>query len=205
MKKVLGLLFLAALLLVAQNKYAGMSNVANADFNGKTIAVDNQERPFSSFLRAHDNNFMIKGTIIASSSTSLTINNQVINIDSSVTGNAKIVGNVQTGNYAMVQGIIQNGNYYAAKIIVDQRNNEENNENNEENETPTPTPTVTTAPTPTVTPTVTLTPTPTPTATESANLENSLNAGLATNFSFGKLVNYLENFLTSIRNALSKV
>lgn len=188
-----------------------MSNVAKADFNGKLIAVDDQGNPFSSFFKlfnnGNDNNnskrsdFMLKGTITASSTSALTINNQVINIDSSVTGNVKIVGNDSVGNYAMVQGIIQNGNYYATKIVVDQRNKQENNENSEENETPTPTPTVTVTPTltptPSVSPTVTLT--PTPEGTESATIVTSFNSNIQ------GLIDILKNFITSLQGSLSKI
>jgi hypothetical protein len=193
MKKYLGLLFLASILLIAQNKYTGIPNIANADFNGKLLAVDDQQsHPFGSFVKLHNNgndnenskksDFMIKGIITASSSSSLTINNQVINIDSSVIGNVKIVGNIKNGAYAMVQGIIKNSNYYATKIIVDQRNKTDKEENV----------------TPTISTTTTIT--PTPIGTESANIKHSEQS--RSNFNFEILINYLKTFFASIKNSL---
>lgn len=213
MKKVLAILVIATILTLAQTNFEGMSNVAKADFNGKLIAVDDQGNPFQSFFRlfnkgndnnnSHRSDFMLKGTISASSTSSLTIDNRVINIDSSVTGNVKIVGNDSVGSYAMVQGIIQNGNYYATKIVVDQRNKQENKENNEENTSPTPTVTVTPTltPTPSVSPTVTLT--PTPTGTESASIEAAISTNLNSNIQ--QLINILSNFLTSLGGSISKI
>lgn len=221
MKKVLGILFIVILLTIGQNYYAGTSNVANASFNDdlmKLIKIDNHPNLFGSFFKLHNNDgknktpknneFMIKGTITASSSSSLTINNHVINIDSSVAGNVKIVGSIQTGTYAMVQGIIQNSNFYATKIIVDQRNKHENNKE-DENVTPTITPTITITPTVTVTPTTTpteaITPTlsPTPTGTQSANVEGSAKTNLG--FNTQAVINMLRSLFIDLRFSLFKV
>ena len=80
-----------------------------------------------------DNEFMIKGNITSSTSNTITVNGKLISLDSSVTGNVKIVGNIQTGAYVMVQGIIKNSNYYANKVIIDQRNKEQLREGQELN------------------------------------------------------------------------
>ena len=137
-----------------------------------------------------DNKFMIKGNITAYSSNQITIDNKVININSSVTGNIITAGTIQTGAYAMVQGIIQNSNYYATKIIVDQRNKGENNEN------VTTTPTITPNPTGTITPTPTITLAVTPAATSEAALEESQQGGV----NMGTILTSLENVLSYLRN-----
>ncbi len=158
MKKITAILFLAILFIFVQNtlpkanaESLGLNErlrvEANADNNGVQTQNENevteQNRNRTQFRLFNDSNnnqeFRIKGTITASSSNSLTINSQVIKIDQSVTGNVKIVGNIQAGMYAMVWGVVKDSNYYAREIVVDQRNKWEVNEN-EHGATPSATP-----------------------------------------------------------------
>jgi len=151
----------------------------------------------------HYNNleFMIKGVISASSSGSITVNNKIIIIDSSVIKEVKIVGAINVGSYAMIKGITQDSNLYAEKIIIDQRNikkTEENGkkENNEQDEV-TITPTVS----PTISPTLTII--PTPIGTESANTDISQQT--ATTSKLGDIIIVLQNFLNYLKNLASKI
>ena len=70
------------------------------------------------------NKFMIKGIIDATTSATLTINSRVINFDNKT----KVVGDITTGAYAIIQGTIDNSNYYATKIVITQRFKDKINE-----------------------------------------------------------------------------
>lgn len=178
------------------------SNIFDVSENGGTDYVrnnnnnnnnKNQNNKENTFFRIQDKDngknpadkFMIKGTITASSSNSITINNQVILIDSSVTGNVKIVGTLQTGAYAMVSGVIQNSNYYATKIVVDQRNKEELNEQNKS----------------------TGLSSAKEEATGSANVEesNNANASISAELDFGNIIRAVQNLLNYLTGLASKI
>lgn len=122
--------------------------------------------------------FMIKGVITASSSNTITINNQVIDIDPLVTGEIKTVGNVSVGMYGMVKGIVKDSKYYAKKIVINNRNKKDIEEN--ENLSPTPTPLLT--------------------ASGEAELEESEEGGVKIHFNMKTLLEGLRDILNSFRN-----
>lgn len=214
MRKILAIVFISAAILFFQATHSASADLDHANLNSP-FKIDDELNLFTINTqgkekfqeRIKNNKFMIKGVIQSSSSGSLTINNKVIIIDSSVTGNVKIVGKIQVGAYAMAQGIVQNSSLYANKIVVDQRNKkevEENDNDNDENEEDNITPTVTVTPTVTITPTET--PTPTPTGTESALILNtSEKGGINKNFNMRTLLEAIHYLLTSFRSVLSSV
>lgn len=207
-KKILSIIFISASLLLVQSasssyadlKLSNLNSLFNVGNHSNDLDVNTKGKEKEQ-ERIKNNKFMVKGVVSASSSSSLTINNQLINIDSSVTGHVKIVGNVKPGAYAMVQGIIQNSNFYANKIVVNQRNKkevEENDDNDEISQTPTATPTPTLSPT--------LSPTPTPTGTESALILNtSEEGGVNKNFNMKTLLEAIHELLTSFRSVLLSI
>ncbi len=127
MKKAYVLLPLTILALIVINNNVAFAREneqrSNFSFNNKiNNRFENGKEKFFLKQPVNKDTFILKGVINATSSGSFTIDTKVINIDQSVTRDVKIVGNVQTGSYAMVQGIIKNSNYYATKIVIDQRN-----------------------------------------------------------------------------------
>lgn len=212
MKKVLTVTLVLAIILFLNASSPTYAEIKNFNINPfkhissfSNLFLSNSLGKEKEQERVKNNKFMIKGVITASSSSSLTIKNQLINIDSSVTGNVKIIGNLSVGMYAMVQGIIKDSNYYAAKIVVNQRNKKEVEENdNDENEQENITPTVTVTPTIIVTPTET--PTPTPEGTQSATiLGESEKGGVNINFNMRTLLEAIHDLLTSFRSVLLSV
>lgn len=212
MRKILGITLVLTIILFLKAGSSTYAEIKNFNINPfkhissfSNLLLSNSLGKEKEQERVKNNKFMIKGVITASSSSSLTIKNQLINIDSSVTGKVKIVGKIQIGAYAMTQGIIQNSSYYANKIIVDQRNKKEVEENdNDENEQEDITPTVTVTPTITVTPTET--PTPTPEGTQSATiLGESEKGGVNINFNMRTLLEAIHDLLTSFRSVLLSV
>lgn len=127
MKKISVISILIILVLISYNNaYAKTENESNFHISSKVNSSFEEEQEKGkdkSFFKDVNNSdkFMLKGVISSTSSGNLTIDSRVIYIDSSVTGDVKIVGNVQVGQYAMVQGIVKDSNYYATKIIIDQR------------------------------------------------------------------------------------
>ncbi len=209
MKKIIAFLAIILIFALLQNK----NNLqAYADQNIHKTSIDVAKNVFNGFengknkyqIRVFGNNFMIKGQISAASSTSITINSQVIYIDPSVTGDVKVVGNPQVNAYAIISGIIQNSDYYAQRIVINQRDKNEPSENEQGEENENVTPTVT----PTVIPTVTLTPTPTPIATESPTLTptpvSTQSASIETNFgnqfNLQNIINNFEKFFSFVNN-----
>ena len=175
----------------ADNNLKADSSVKVDDFNVFNISDKGEEKTQLRIKNENpDNQFMIKGVIQSSSSSSLNINGQAINLDTSVTGNIIITGNVANGNYAMVKGIIKNSTWYAERIVVDQRNKKELEENDE-------TPSVT----PTISPSVTLT--PTPTGTESAGINEKDNSNA--NLDLGNIITSVENFLNYLKDLAQKI
>ncbi|MCL6096829.1 MAG: hypothetical protein M1444_04095 [Patescibacteria group bacterium] len=139
-----------------------------------------------------DSEFMIKGVITSSSSGSIVIDNKTINIDSSVTGDVKIVGKIEVGAYAMAKGIVKDSNLYAEKIVVDQRNKKDLEESDAEDLNASPTPTVS--------------PTPTPVSTQSAATEEpekSHDANL--NLDLSNIILSVQNFLNYLRELAQKI
>ncbi len=123
-----------------------LNQAVKIDEDSKIFEIDGEGKNKTQFrIKDNHNNenseFMIKGVISAFTSDSLTIDSKTIKIDSSVTGDIKIVGKINVGAYAMAKGEIVNSNYYAEKIVVDQRNKKEVEQS--ENPTPSATPTVT--------------------------------------------------------------
>ena len=201
MKKITAILFLAILFIFVQNtlpkanaESLGLNErlrvEANADNNGVQTQNENeiteQNRNRSQLRLFNDGNnnqeFRIKGTITASSSNSLTINSQVIKIDQSVTGNVKIVGNIQVGMYAMVWGVIKNSNYYAKEIVIDQRNKWEVNENEQGS-----------------------TPSATPTQALSEREHENASIGAQTKFAVGNITQRLDDLINFLKNWLSSL
>lgn len=138
--------------------------------------------------------FMIKGIITASASGSIVIDNKTINIDSSVTGNVKIVGTISVGSYAMAKGEIIDSKYYAQKIVVDQRNKKDlkdrdNDKNDDEIATTSASPT----------PTLSLT--PTPVSRQSGTEDDSHDK----NLDLGRLIETIQNFLNYLRDLALKI
>lgn len=141
----------------------------------------------------NDSEFMIKGVISVVSLNTITIDGKVINIDSSVSQDVKIVGKLEVGAYAMAKGIIKDSNFYAEKIVVNQRNKkdiEEENEdevqvedNNDQNAT------------------VSATPTPTVTVDD----DEDENATMTAQLDFGNIINAIQNFLNYLKNLASKI
>jgi multisubunit Na+/H+ antiporter MnhG subunit len=209
MNKALVILFLILVAAFSKGYLASSSYAKDIKPNVK-VNIDNQSNIFNLSTNGKektqfrtDNNkstFMLKGVIAASSSSSITIDNKLINIDSSVTGNVKIVGTTSVGSYAMIQGIIKNANLYAQKIVVNQRNkNEIKNENTNDinNET-----TLTITPTPIATTTPTIT--PTPVGTESANL-GDISQQIKTTSGLGNVITTIQKFLNYLIDVASKI
>ncbi len=178
--------------LQIQNRNENKNQEETNEQEAGNLQIQNKEQTQLRIFPKENTNgnqyFMLKGVITATSSGSLTINNTNILIDNSVTGNVKIVGNVQTGAYAMVQGIIQNSNYYADKIVVDQRNNSNSNEN-EINEFRLKIGT------------------PSAYASPSANFEQNENstASAHENIFLSNLITRVQNLLTYLENLASKI
>lgn len=195
------------LILLAALSFGKISSYANANENvnelklNKAIRIDEDSRFFEisgegknkTQFRIKDNHddedseFMIKGVISAASSGSITIDGKVINIDSSVTEEIKIVGKLEVGAYAMAKGVIKDSDFYAEKIVVDQRNkkdiDEEEIEDEEENATPSAT--------------------PTPIVTVDGDQEE--NATMTAQLDFGNIINAIQNFLNYLKDIVSKI
>lgn len=142
--------------------------------------------------KQHKNNdeteFMLKGVIDASSANSLTIDGKVINIDSEVTEEVKIVGTIKVGAYAMVKGEIKDSSYFAEKIVVDQRNkidDDEDVEDIDEDEDED----------------ATVSATPTPTISEDEDEDATMTAQL----DFSVIINTIQSFLNYLRDIASRI
>lgn len=173
-----------------------LNQAVKIDEDSKIFEIDGEGKNKTQFrIKDNHNNenseFMIKGVISAFTSDSLTIDSKTIKIDSSVTGDIKIVGKINVGAYAMAKGEIVNSNYYAEKIVVDQRNKKEV----EQSENPTPS----------ATPTVTLTPTVTPSSTQSAAVEESEDENTNINLDLSNIIQAVQNFLNYLVGIASKI
>lgn len=205
MNKIFTILLIALIFCFSQGKVLALANTSdnNSDSQLKieeqTGAFNNLNKGKESFeIKIHDQNepennkgkddlnngFTVKGAITASSLDSITINNQLIKIDSSVTGDVKIVGKIELGAYAMVKGKIVNSDFYAKRIVVDQRNKKELGETSEDKNT---------------TATVSATPTPTITA------DDNENATMTAQLDFGNIINTIQNFLNYLKDWASKI
>lgn len=194
------------LVLIAVFSFGKVSSFANESENVKqlrfnnTLRIDDDSSIFEmsgegknkTQFRIKDNHddenaeFKLKGTISATSSDSITIDGKVVNIDSSVTEETKIVGKLEIGAYAMAKGVVIDSDLYAEQIVVNQRNKnsiEEENENEieEENEN------------------ATTSATPTPTLTEDED------ATMTAQLDFGNIINAIQNFLNYLRDIASKI
>ncbi|HYM64908.1 MAG TPA: hypothetical protein VES68_00260 [Candidatus Sulfotelmatobacter sp.] len=190
---------------IASAESINLDNPIRMDQDSNIFASANifgEENKEKTQFRTKDNKnqysqFSIKGVISSSASDSITIDNKLIKIDSSVTGDVKIVGTTSVGSYAMVKGIIKDSILYAQKIVVDQRNKKElqedkNDNDNDEDEL---------SPSPTLTPSITLT--PTPTGTVSADIEGQQNTNI--HFDLGKIILSVENFLNYLKDIAQKI
>jgi len=139
---------------------------------------------------------MIKGVITSSSSGLIIIDSKTIKIDSSVTGEVKIVGKLEVGAYAMAKGIVKDSDLYAEKIVVNQRNKkdieEEGGDEIDGNATPS------------AIPTPTVSPTPTPVSTQSAVTEESEKSH-NTNLNLESVIEAIQNFLNYLKNLTPKI
>ncbi len=158
---------------------------ANSNQNKETEHEQNRKKTQFKLQNNNESDFSLKGVITSSSSTSIVIDNKTININSSITGKVKIVGNTKVGSYAMVQGVIRNSNFYAEKIIVDQRNKNEIKESGNE------------------TPTTTISPSITPIGTEGANVEENQNSNI--HFDLGNIITSVQNFLNYLKGIAQKI
>lgn len=203
---ILFLLILLAALSLGQNfAYADEDENENEAKSNRILEIIENSRFFEisgegknkTQFRIKDNHndenseFMIKGVISASTSNSITINGKVINIDSSVTEEIKIVGKLEVGAYAMAKGIVKDSNFYAEKIVVNERNKnniededeDEIDDDDDRNATPSATPT----------PTVGLDDDEDETATMTARLD------------FGNIINTIQNFLNYLIGIASRI
>ncbi len=205
------LILLAAFFFGKVSSYASENEDVNELKLNKAIKIDEGSRVFEisgegknkTQFRIKDNRndedseFMVKGTISAASSDSVTIDGKVINLDSSITEEIKIVGKLEIGAYAMAKGIVKDSSFYAEKIVVDQRNKkdiEEENEVEEEirdnNDNDNETATVSATPTPTVT----------------VDDDEDENATMtAQQLDFGNIINAIQNFLNYLKDIASKI
>ena len=170
------------------NAKNGLNNSDETENEKNENGKDNDNKNRIKFFEKKNHEFKLWGQIQASSSSSITINNQVITIDSSVTGKIKEVGNPAVGIYAKVEGVIINGIYYAEKIVVDNRDKDE-----DENETPALTTSPSVTESVTVTPTVTEALSPTLTITPLINVQGN------NKFILGQIIEALEKFLNSLK------
>lgn len=132
-----------------------------------------------------DSEFMIKGVISSASSASITIDGKIVNIDSSVTEEIKIVGKLEVGAYAMAKGIVKDSNLYAEKIVVNQRNKEDIEvDEDDDDEIASPS----AIPTPTI---------------EIDDDENATQS--ARQLDFGNIIIAIQNFLNYLREIASKI
>lgn len=133
------------------------------------------------------NKFKIKGEITAYDGSFLTVNEQLIKIDPTVTEKLKIVGKLAVGMNAHIKGKIINGSFYTEEIVIDNRNKNKIS--------PTPTPTISLTPSVSPTPTASTTPTVTPTPTLTINEEIEEEMGLKKLLeALSRLMDFLKNF-----------
>lgn len=184
MKKAIIILLL--ILVAAFTKGYSVSYAKEKEVGFNVSAIDNDQSnqgknkiQFRTEInpKTQGSEFMIKGVITASSSGSIVIDGKTINLNSSVTGNIKIVGAINVGSYTMVQGIIKDSNLYAEKIVVDQRNKKETGENES----------------------------PTPAATHSASLEKNENEHASTNMNLNNLIASIQNLLNYLQKLAVKI
>lgn len=201
------------LVLIAVFSFGKVSSFANESENVKqlrfnnTLRIDDDSSIFEisgegknkTQFRIKDNHndenaeFKLKGTISATSSDSITIDGKVVNIDSAITEEVKIVGKLEVGAYAMAKGVVIDSDLYAEQIVVNQRNKNEIEEENEiededqidedEDEN------------------ATLSATPTPTLTEDEDEDATMTAQL----DFGNIINAIQNFLNYLIGIASKI
>lgn len=171
-----------------------VNNAIKIDNDSKFFEVSGEDKNKTRFRIKNNHNdenseFKLSGTISATSLNSITIDGKLINIDSSITKETKLVGNLEVGAYAMVKGIVKDSSFYAQKIVVDQRNKkdveeeneveEEVNDNDNENEAPS------------------ITPVPSITVDENATMTAKLD--------FGNIINVIQNFLNYLKDIASKI
>ncbi len=199
------LILLATLSFGKVNSYANESEDVNELKLNNAIRIDSDSNLFEisgegknktqfrikNNHNDEDSEFMIKGVIAAASSDSITIGDKVINIDSSVTEEVKIVGKLEVGAYAMAKGIVQDSNLYAEKIVVDQRNKkdieEENEEEVEDNEDENATASAT------------------PTPTVGLDDEEDENGTASANLDFNNIIQAVQNLLNYLKNWISVI
>lgn len=194
------------LVLIAVFSFGKVSSFANESENVKQLKFNNSlridddssifeisgEGKNKTQFRIKDNHndenaeFKLKGTITATSQDSITIDGKVVNIDSSITEETKIVGKLEVGAYAMAKGIVVDSDLYAEQIVVNQRNknsieeeNEEEIDDEDENAT------------------ASATPTPTLTEDEDATMTAQLD--------FGNIINAIQNFLNYLKDIASRI
>lgn len=195
----LSLIVIAVLSLGGVYSYANENeNISELKLN-KVIDIDDDSEVFEisgegknkTQFRIKDNHndedseFMIKGVISASSSSSITVDGKVINIDSSVTEEIKIVGKIEIGAYVMAKGVVKDSNFYAEKVVVDQRNKKDMEDEDEEDEE--------------VNPSISPSPSATPTATSSSAVQAEENNEQEEGFALNRLILSLEDILASLR------
>lgn len=206
MKKIVIIIFAFTAITLSQSNFVSFAKENNSislktetKNNVGIIKNDDSEGKNKFQLRIDDrkNNFMIKGVITASAANTLTIKNTLINIDSSVTGDIKIIGNPVIGSYAIIKGVNLKPNLYATKIVISQRNeheiddyDEDENENEEY-----------ISPTPSINPSITATPTPTVIATESAEIDSPQNLSE----DLGLIIERVQEFLNYLKDIASKI
>lgn len=156
-----------------------------------SVQEETQGKEKTQFKTKSDHNnqnteFTLKGVITSSASDSIVIDTKTIKIDSSVTGDVKIVGTASVGAYAIVRGIIKDSNYYAKRITIDQRNKKDIEEN-DQNQSVTPS----------------IDPSITPTGTQSANVEE--NKQTNSKFDLSKIILSVQNFLNYLKDLAQKI
>lgn len=170
------------------------------EFNSNTEFINKIKEEFKNRFQFREkenkNEFFIKGVIASYSANLIEINGKQINIDPSVTGEIKIIGNPIVGSYAIVKGITLESNLYATKIVINQRNKHDiDDEDEDENENGYITPT------PTISPAITLTPTPTPIGSQSAEVNTDMDLSK----DLGNLIISVQEFLNYLKELASKI